>query len=73
MLSTIIISGVLVILIFFAIRHVVRSSKNGGCAGCSGCSGRHSHEGGCSCGGSNADEKAELPVSQGKATVNSKT
>ena len=27
--------------VFFAVRAVMKSSKNGGCAGCDGCSGCH--------------------------------
>jgi len=34
--STIVICLVLALLFFFAIRHVVRTHKNGGCSGCSG-------------------------------------
>ncbi|MBE6033092.1 FeoB-associated Cys-rich membrane protein [Aminipila sp.] len=48
MLSTIIIGGIFLILIFFAGRHVLRNMKAGKCTGCSEC-GTSQSESGCSC------------------------
>ncbi|MHC1724004.1 MAG: FeoB-associated Cys-rich membrane protein [Aminipila sp.] len=47
MLSTVIISGVLIVMVFFAVRHLIKSARMGKCAGCSGCS-SYGKEGGCS-------------------------
>lgn len=47
MLSTIIISAILVVMVFFALRHVIKSVKAGKCIGCSGCK-NYGKEGKCS-------------------------
>lgn len=36
--STIIVLVILAVILFFAIRAIVRTKKKGGCVGCSGCS-----------------------------------
>lgn len=58
MLSTIIVSGILVVLVFFAARHLIRNAKAGKCAGCSGCS-SYGKEDGCSCCSSEQTHKHE--------------
>ena len=38
-MSTLIVGLIVLAIVFFAARSVVRRSKSGGCSGCSGCSG----------------------------------
>ena len=40
-LATILISAVLLVLLAFAVRYLVKARKNGGCAGCPGCGGEN--------------------------------
>lgn len=46
MLSTIIVSGILIVMVFLAIRTLIKSAKNGKCVGCSGCE-SYGKENGC--------------------------
>lgn len=38
--ANLIVGGILLICVFLAVRHVVKTKKAGGCVGCSGCSGK---------------------------------
>lgn len=47
MLSTIIISGILLVMVFFAVKSLIKNLRSGKCSGCSGCR-SYGKEGGCS-------------------------